>query len=70
MIDIAWYFDNSASKLGRIWSALRNDRGIGRPPWTPGDVITQKSFDLYDAEFAHPRRQYLFLPPNHSGPDS
>jgi len=62
-----WYLDDSKEKQGRIWSAKRDHLGIGRPLWTPGDVMTRASFDLFESMM--PRtRQYLFLPPNHPGP--
>ena len=66
---ISWYRDNSTDKIGRTWSAKRDDLGIGRPPWTPGDLSTQGSFDLFVEIAGSKQRQYLFLPPDGPGPD-
>ena len=57
-----WHLNESDDKLGRVWSAQRDNLGIGRPPWTAGDVLTRASFDLFCNQYANPRRQYLFLP--------
>jgi len=67
--DLSWYLNASKDKPGQIWSAVRDEDGIGRPPWTAGDETTQGSFDLFVEHGGNNNRQYLFLPTDHPGPD-
>lgn len=67
--DLKWHLNESKDKLGRIWSAVRDEIGIGRPPWTPGDVSTKRMFDLFVEMVGSKQRHYLFLPPYAPGPD-
>ena len=66
--NLSWYLDDSKDKPGRIWSALQDENGIGRPPWTAGDEMTQGAFDLFVEHCGNKNRQYLFLPASHPGP--
>ena len=67
MESLAWYVDSSVGKVGRVWSAMRDESGVGRPPWTHGSVTTQLAFDN-DTEQNDPNRQYIFLPLDDPGP--